>query len=226
MSCAAVDTSTAIETPQYESCLDDLSAHILGVTVKILVMADIPGGTLVSHGTGVIIGRSDNKYLIQTNKHVVTIKNNVEPGKLVYYNVEHPTAGNMRATVLATRADIDAALLVIECNKSLPVAEFAKETPPLLTPVYHYGFGGVWFKGPFFTTGIFSSKTRVWTSLPGAWTAQCPVWYGCSGGGIFLRDGTLLGIVAMTDTSIRGGWLSGFVPHTELVKWFKALGLK
>jgi S1-C subfamily serine protease len=224
--CATVDTATEIETRDDARALANLYDSICAVTVKVLVMCDVDDAIISTHGTGVIVGREGNTYAVVTNKHVVDVPGGFPYARRVYHNIEHPVIGNMSARVLATDAERDLACLTFECEADLPVARFSPEVPPLLSEVYHYGFGGFWYKGAFATKGIFSSKSRVWASLPCAWTVTCNVWYGCSGGGVFTSSGRLMGITCVMDIERQAylPWLVGVVPYSELQSFLQAAG--
>jgi len=222
--CASFDTSTEIETSDKPRVLDCLYEHITHVTVKVLVMCEDEGDIVSKHGTGVIVSKKGNTYALITNRHVV---DDVFSGSgKVYYNVEHPEIGNVRVRMVTTDHDRDLALLVFESDKDIPVARFVADTPPLLSDVYHYGFGGLWFKGPFATKGVFSSKDRFWTTLPCAWTVTCNVWYGSSGGGVFTEKGGLMGITTVIDIERHEclPWLVGMVPYTEVKEFMATAG--
>jgi S1-C subfamily serine protease len=216
--CAMFDTSTEIETRNGEQALVGLYERIRGVTVKVLVLIEWEGAVISKHGTGVIVGRRGDVYAVVTNNHVVETKSICSSPKRVRYNVEHPDAGNINAVVLSTDKNRDLACLTFEHSGALPVAEFVSSEPPLLADVYHYGFGGLWYKGAFATKGVFSSKSRVWTTLPRAWTVTCNVWYGCSGGGVFTSRGRLMGVISVIDIErqVCLPWLVGVVPYKEL----------
>jgi S1-C subfamily serine protease len=225
--CAIFDTSTEIETRTSGKALAQLHDRISGVTVKVLVMIEMEGGIASKHGTGVIIGREDNTYLFVTNRHVVDPGDICLSPRRVYHNIEHPKTGNIRAKVIAIDKERDLACLTFQCDKDLPVAQFISEEPPLLIDVYHYGFGGMWYKGAFASKGVFSSKSRIWMSLPCAWTVTCNVWYGCSGGGVFTAGGRLMGITSVIDIERREylPWLVGVVPYIELKKFMNETGI-
>jgi S1-C subfamily serine protease len=216
--CAMFDTSTEIETRNSGRALAKLYDRIRGVTVKVLVLIEWEGAIISKHGTGVIVGRKGNVYAVVTNNHVIETSDIcITPGR-VRYNVEHPDAGNINASILAKDENRDLACLTFEYSRSLPVAKYVPNEPPLLTDVYHYGFGGLWYKGAFATKGVFSSKSRVWTALPKAWTVTCNVWYGCSGGGVFTVGGRLMGVISVIDIErqVCLPWLVGVVPYSEL----------
>jgi len=139
------------------------------------------------------------------------------------FNIEHPGVGNICAIVVATDDERDLACLKFETSANLPLAKLAASQPPLLTDVYHYGYGGLWYKGAFATKGVFSSKSRFWQSLPCAWTVTCNVWYGSSGGGVFTPSGELMGITSLMDIDRQEylPWLVGVVPYLELEKFLE-----
>ncbi len=216
--CAIFDTSTEIETRNSERALAGLYERISGVTVKVLVLIEWEGAIISKHGTGVIIGRRGDVYAVITNNHVVESSSICSSPQKVRYNIEHPDAGNIQAGILLQDENRDLACLTFECSRSLPVVEFVANEPPLLSDVYHYGYGGLWYKGAFATKGVFSSKSRVWTALPRAWTVTCNVWYGCSGGGVFTSGGRLMGVISVIDIErqVCLPWLVGVVPYGEL----------
>lgn len=224
--CAMFDTSTEIETSRNDRALAKLYDCIRGVTVKVLVMIDMEGAIVSKHGTGVIIERRGNVYAVITNNHVVETKDICDSPRRISYNVEHPETGNITAQVLARDEKRDLACLTFESALSLPVARFVSSEPPLLADVYHYGFGGLWYKGAFATKGVFSSKSRVWTALPRAWTVTCNVWYGCSGGGVFTGGGRLMGVISVIDIErqVCLPWLVGVVPYSELQSFMGETG--
>ncbi len=225
--CATVDTATEIETGSRARALVTLHERISAVTVKVLVMFETDRGIVSKHGTGVLVGRKGNSYILVTNKHVIDAAEGFPTARNVHYNVEHPETGNVQAEVLTTDEERDLACLGFESDKDLSLAQFVASAPPLLSDVYHYGYGGLWYKGAFATKGVFSSKSRVWLSLPCAWTVTCNVWYGCSGGGVFTISGRLMGITSVIDIERHEylPWLVGMVPYAELEKFLAKAGL-
>ncbi len=224
--CATFDTATEIETSSNARALKQLYERITSVTVKVLVMCEIEGAIIAKHGTGVIIGRKGDTYALLTSRHVIDASGDFPGGARVYLNIEHPKIGNVKAQVLATDEECDLACLTFESREELPLAQLVADAPPLLTDVYHYGFGGLWFKGPFATKGVFSSKSRVWASLPCAWTVTCNVWYGSSGGGVFIASGRLVGITSVIDVERHEclPWLVGVVPFSQLKTFLATAG--
>ncbi len=224
--CAILDTATEIETGSEGKGLANLYECITAVTVKVLVMCETGQAIVSKHGTGVLVGHKGNTYVLVTNKHVIDTPDSLPAAEKVKHNIEHPLLGNVRVKVLATDEERDLACLSFESGENLPLARFVASTPPLLTEVYHYGFGGLWYKGPFATKGVFSSRSRVWLSLPCAWTVTCNVWYGSSGGGVFTASGRLMGITSVIDIERREylPWLVGMVPYSELEKFLENAG--
>lgn len=194
--------------------------RVSGSTVKVLVLHRNVNSLLPVHGTGVAVKTEENGYLITTSRHVLVPPTEF-PARESFINVEHPRLGNVMVscTVVATSADL--ALLRVETDKKLEVVPLARSVPPPFSDVYHYGFGGRWYKGAFATKGIMSSPGRVWPYAPTALTTTgCHIWYGCSGGGIFNRKGELLGIASQLDIErdTRLPWLVAIIPYTEIRK--------
>ena len=224
--CATFDTATEIETSRRGRALANLYNCISAVTVKVLVMCETEHALVSKHGTGVLIGQRGDTYALVTNRHVIDTTDTFPAAGNVRYNIEHPGVGNVQAQLIAIDEERDLACLTFESARELRVAKFVACVPPLLTDVYHYGYGGLWYKGAFATKGVFSSKSRVWLSLPCAWTVTCNVWYGCSGGGVFTDSGRLMGITSVIDIERHEylPWLVGVVPYSELVAFLKGTG--
>lgn len=224
--CATIDTATEIESSNHVRALANLYERITTVTAKVLVMCEAEGAVVSKHGTGVLVGRRGSTYALVTNKHVVEVLDLFPDATNIRYNIEHPSVGNIPARLLTTDPDRDLACLTFEVPDDLPLAEFVENAPPLLIDVYHYGYGGLWYKGAFATKGVFSSKSRLWLSLPCAWTVTCNVWYGCSGGGVFTVSGRLMGITSVIDIERQEylPWLVGMVPYVEVEKFVQATG--
>jgi S1-C subfamily serine protease len=224
--CAIFDTTTEIESSRRGKALANLYDCISAVTVKVLVMCETEHAVVSKHGTGVLVGHRGNTYALVTNRHVIDTTDILPAARRVRYNIEHPKVGNVQAQILLIDEERDLACLTFESSEKLRLAQLVTSVPPLLTDVYHYGFGGLWYKGAFATKGVFSSKSRVWLTLPCAWTVTCNVWYGCSGGGVFTSSGRLMGITSVIDIERHEflPWLVGVVPYLELDKFLKSTG--
>ncbi len=144
-------------------------------------------------GSGVIIANSGNYYYIITNNHVVDGFSNI-----TVYTADSDSEKGYTATVMGTDWTNDIAVIRIESEEKLTVAELAT-SDSVVTGQNVAAIGNPlgMFSGTI-TPGIISSVTRE-VEIEGVNMAllqhSASVSPGNSGGGLFNMDGQLIGIV-------------------------------
>ncbi len=144
-------------------------------------------------GSGVIIARSGNYYYIITNNHVVDGYSNI-----IVYTADNNTEKGATATVIGTDWTNDIAIIRIESEKELTLAEPATSASVVAGQnVAAIGNPLGKFSGTI-TPGIISSASRE-VEIEGVnmnlLQHSASVSPGNSGGGLFNMQGQLIGIV-------------------------------
>ena len=144
-------------------------------------------------GSGVIIARSGNYYYIITNNHVVDGYSNI-----IVYTADNNTEKGATATVIGTDWTNDIAIIRIESEKELTLAEPATSASVVAgQSVAAIGNPLGKFSGTI-TPGIISSASRE-LEIEGVnmklLQHSASVSPGNSGGGLFNMQGQLIGIV-------------------------------
>ena len=171
-------------------------AKVVATTVVVRVLT--PSGS--GHGSGVIVGWRNGLYRVLTARHVASAYLDELPRAMIY--IEVPLLDSrFPAQVLRLDSTRDLALLTFRLSRGLPIAEVALMAPLLGDQLYHYGFPGSQSYGEL-TQGILSAKVGPETH----WATTIPVWYGCSGGGVWNASGRLVGLsVQVRWFQLRGG---------------------
>jgi len=217
----ALWVSTWDKTDPDEILFEKLS----GPTVKITVWGttiNAEGAIIerkMGHGSGVIIAREKRAHFVLSAAHVY-------PPDCGFLKVEHPSYfGGKDAHVIELDRDNDLMLLVFVADTELPITTIATIEPSVTAEVFLYGHGAPAYA--FATKGIVSAKQSAWFDAPEMWVISSQVWFGCSGGGAYNKDGEFIGIVTRIRIS-RGvplPWQCGLVPMKEVKIFLKKAGL-
>lgn len=178
--------------------------HIIAASVK--VVCEGPVGE-VSHGSGVIIGEGR----ILTANHV---SDNCRAEDGLHLFVENP---HTELYVIRGDADVDLAILRFE-GKFGEVAEIAPENPEVGSDLWMFGWPA-YFDGGIMTRGIVSGRYAMWFLTD----ALCT--YGNSGGGLFDKEGRLVGIASILSNpgpQFEPYRIGGFVPAGTIQKFLGA----
>lgn len=202
-----------------------LYAKLSGPTVKITVWGTTTNaeGEIVEmqigHGSGVIIAREKRAHFVLSAAHVY-------PTDCDFLRVEHPSYfGGKLAHVIEVDRDHDLMLLMFVADSELPISTLASKEPSVTAEVYLYGHGAPAYA--FATKGIVSAKQSAWFDAPEMWVITSQVWFGCSGGGAYNKDGEFIGVV--TRIRISKGtplpWQCGLVPLDVVRGFLKKAGM-
>lgn len=202
-----------------------LFQSISGPTVKITVWRTTTDGFgeatehKMGHGSGVIIAREKRAHFVLSAAHV-------SPVDAEILKVEHPDyLGGKIAHVLEIDRERDLMLLVFMADVELPIVKIAAEAPSVTAEVFLYGHGAPEYS--FATKGILSAKQSAWFDAPEMWVITAQVWFGCSGGGAYDKNGELIGIVTRIRIS-KGmplSWQCGIVPLPVVLEFLKKSGM-
>jgi len=204
---------------------EELFQSISGPTVKITIwhtVADAEGSPTarqMGHGTGVIIAREKYAHFVLSAAHV-------SPEDAEVLRIEHPSfIGSKVAKVLDIDREHDLMLLVFIADSELPVATIASREPSVTADVFLYGHGAPSYA--FATKGILSAKQSAWFDAPEMWVVTSQVWFGCSGGGSYNRNGEFIGVVTRVRVSngLPLSWQCGIVPLPTVKVFLKKAGM-
>jgi S1-C subfamily serine protease len=171
-----------------------------------LIVAELPGGRLVS-GTGLTVRARGDTGWILTSRHLVV---DSAGGRAVRLGaMYHGTAQNFRARVVATADSTDLALLAVQVRGGVPeageIATGAAVGDPVAILGYPFGFdfpmAGDWRSVGVSATTFSGTVTRV---TPGVLELDGYGATGSSGSPVFDAGGAVVGLVFGGDPGSQG----------------------
>jgi S1-C subfamily serine protease len=209
--------------PDQLASSNNLFIHIQDVTPKI-----VHGGQL---GSGIVISQDNRFSYILTDRHVVDTAFDL-PKNVDAYPTTRPDPSNVWVTdsgdvidcevVVVSGLDYDLALLR-STHHFRGVVKFSSELPAIGTQVYIIGYP----KGlPLMVThGIVSRYDVKWKPNCIFINSDSLTVVGMSGGGMYLGDGTCVGITQLIFYSYNGsGNFHASLSSVSVRKWLKSVG--
>jgi tetratricopeptide (TPR) repeat protein len=170
-----------------------------------------------SGGSGVILSRKGNIYLVLTNDHVACVRPQSSPSKArcdsnVSYTITTHDGKKHSSTVNpvffdSQSGDPDLAVISFESSGGYAVATLGNsEQTQIGSSIYVYGFPGYYDLGkvqqePQFSPGNITSKPNPSDGYALSYSAV--TWRGMSGGPIFDGDGRVIGIHGRARMAMR-----------------------
>lgn len=193
------DTATNLPSATSLEAMPATRADALRANVVLLGTSRTAGSTL---GSGVVLKTAGGRAFILTNRHVLDASSRGCLRVLFY-------TGARAAAAEEWLAPDGVDLAVVSCEVSLPVPQKVRLAESLIeagTPVFAIGnpMGLNWS----YTEGVISGVRQQRTSggRVTVYQTQTPINYGNSGGGLYDRDGRLVGINTwIEDKSVAEG---------------------
>jgi tetratricopeptide (TPR) repeat protein len=176
-------------------------AEVQSIAKSVTLKIEASGGEKPDAGSGVIIQKQGNNYILATNAHVVCGNEKgylIKCSKHTKYSIITPDGKSHSATDTAVKLlpNLDLAIVEFQSDRNYPVATLGNSDKIKIdAPIYAAGFPSK--KGFNFNSGsiVASGKTRLegdnggYTVIYDAATNP-----GMSGGGVFDRQGQLIAI--------------------------------
>jgi tetratricopeptide (TPR) repeat protein len=177
------------------------------VTLKI----ETTGNGTKSSGSGVLIQKQGNNYLLATNAHVVCSNRNYLKNcdKRPNYQIVTPDLQSHTVTETAVKVlpNLDLALIQFQSDRNYPVATLGNsDSIAIDEPIYAAGFPATKSRFSFYHGTIVASVRKRLTGDGGGYTViyDAATNPGMSGGGVFDRQGQIIAIHGQGDRYREG----------------------
>jgi len=196
---------------------------------SVLVRLEVGGGT--GTGTGVIVKNGEDGY-IWTAYHVV---NSMSLGDQATIEKYPEVFGSQKkfltdnATLIALSMEHDIALLKLDSPDKFYHSTIIETENVTLPGIDVYHVGNMNAKVGSVTKGVVSrySRNLIHPLIVGSYSllieTTCQAYKGSSGGGIFNKDGNIIGIVSMVDPTAG---ITIAISSNEIVAWAESENLR